>query len=399
MSNTIITKELLQKEVTKNLDKNASIFPIANRQYEWELKKQGQTVTVQQLPSFDMDQGITAWWDITAEDWAITSENLTCDQAMNKAIKILDIEDTRSNLDLASMLWWRLQESVNRAYDQFTAVTAVRWAITANRLVEGSPATESSSTAFWTVESFRYTTDQQNVSDNVFLFVNPIFKSFLRQSSLLDNTETWIWMRINWEVWRASDLRVIMTNNLPFKQKITLVTIPTAWDTFTITVWSTTITFTFVASWTAANAWEISIWANAAAAQANMVLAINWTWTPWATTYIDLSAANRKLLRNAFVQMTSFSSNVSYLTAWKYVLLAEVVTPADFVLWTASRVLFSMDNNAVNIARQLVWYKMTDAEKWFYKNVLVEDVYWWAVLNDNDKRIITKEIANWVTIA
>jgi hypothetical protein len=40
MSNTIITANLLQKEVIKNLDKKAKIFKIANQNYTGTLTEQ-----------------------------------------------------------------------------------------------------------------------------------------------------------------------------------------------------------------------------------------------------------------------------------------------------------------------------------------------------------------------
>jgi hypothetical protein len=55
MSNTIILADLLMKEVVRNLDKSASIFPIANQAFTGDLRQQGNTVVVQTLPSFDMD--------------------------------------------------------------------------------------------------------------------------------------------------------------------------------------------------------------------------------------------------------------------------------------------------------------------------------------------------------
>ena len=121
MSNTIITKALLQKEVIRNLDKKAVIFPVANQAYTWELRQQGDTVSVQTLPSFNMDLGQTAGNAITAEDWAITSEDLTISNVFTKNLKIKDLEEIQSNLSLRSDLSWRLAESMVRTYDQYVA--------------------------------------------------------------------------------------------------------------------------------------------------------------------------------------------------------------------------------------------------------------------------------------
>ena len=359
MANTIITEALLQKETLINLDKKAVIFDVANSDYTWALREQGDTVTVQLMPDIDMDQGVTAGNDITAEDWAITSDTLTVDQAMNKNLKIKEIEETQSNLNLEAKLWARVAEATSRAYDQFTAVTWVRGVASANKLNEWSPATESKTTAFATMETFRQTMDENNVYWGWF-FTNPAFKSLLRQADILDGFGEWYWVRKTADIWDVSGFRTRMTNNLPWKQSLWMATEPTADDTVTITVWGTTITFTFVASPSAA--WDVDLWGSAAVSQANLVAAINWGSWAWSA-YIEISAANRKLLNNAFVEMSDFSSDVAYLTAWKAITTWETFTDWTDAWGTASRVLFSCDQNSINVVRQLVGFKITDAEK------------------------------------
>jgi hypothetical protein len=51
-----------------------------------------------------MDLGQTSGEVITAEDWAITSENLVINEVFNKNLKIKDIEAIQSNLELRSQL-------------------------------------------------------------------------------------------------------------------------------------------------------------------------------------------------------------------------------------------------------------------------------------------------------
>jgi hypothetical protein len=47
----------------------------------------------------------------------------------------------------------------------------------------------------------------------------------------------------------------------------------------------------------------------------------------------------------------------------------------------------------------MIGMKVTDAEKGFYKNLLWENAWGWAVLWSNDKRIATYEMTNWVAVA
>ena len=76
MANTIITKPILQREITRFLDKNRVMTAWANRKYEGDLKNQGDTVTVQEFPNLAGQHGGTAGADITNQDWAITSEDI-----------------------------------------------------------------------------------------------------------------------------------------------------------------------------------------------------------------------------------------------------------------------------------------------------------------------------------
>ena len=391
MTNTIIVKDLLMKDVVRNLDKKASIFPVANQQYTGDLKQQWDTVTVQTLPSFDMDLGQTAWDDITVEDWAITSDDLTVDQVFTKALKIKDLEAIQSNLSLRSQLTSRLAESMARAFDQFVAQLAMLNVNSSNALVPWVPATETSSTTFATVESMRVKLEEQNV-EAAWLFVNPAFKSLLVQSSAFDNTDTWAWIAIKWKVWQMWSFTVVMTNNLPYRIKLSIA----GWDvspndTLTLTIWGTAIVWTYVASPTAA--WDIDIWGTATITWVNTVAAINWT-TP-GSLYVEVSAANRKLMTNALVTATTVSAWIWHITAAKSITTAESMD--NTTLWSAWRVLIWMDSFSVNFVKQLDWFKIKDAEKWFYSRLLIENAYWWAVFTENAKRIVTKDITNGAT--
>lgn len=396
MANTIITTPQLMAEVIRKLDKKASIFPLANRAFEWELKRMWQIITVQEYPSFEMSLWVTLWDDITAEDWAITSHNLTIDQSANKNLKVKDIELIRSNLALENGLAARIAQSIRVVNDQFTATTAVTWVNATNKLKEWAPATLTKTDIVDEINSISQKLEEANVDVdawNVYLFINPAVRALINNSDLNIGFDKWLQARIKGFAWMLSWMNVISTNNLPFKQKITLDGLPADWETYVVN-W---VTFTFQTAWTAAAAWDISIWATAAATQDNLIAAINGTWTPSATTYIEVSAANRQLLRQAYVNLSAFTSDIGYFTAWRYIAITWTVT--NLTMWTASRVMFAMETNAVNVPFQMIGMKVTDAEKGFYKNLLWENAWGWAVLWSNDKRIATYEMTNWVAVA
>lgn len=131
----------------------------------------------------------------------------------------------------------------------------------------------------------------------------------------------------------AANFQIFVTNNLPHSVGLTVDTNATAGDT--VTVYG--VTFTFVANGTAANAGEISLGTGGSAladTQANLRAAINGTGTPGASTYIELSKENRRILQNAQVSASAFASNVSTITAFGRIQGTETFTAGTNVFGT-----------------------------------------------------------------
>lgn len=399
MANSFPLKDFLTKEVIRKLDKTTSIFRNANRAFEWQLKKQWQTIFVSEYQSFDMDRGITLWEDIPATDWSIDEHSLTIDQTANKNLKVKDIELVRSNLSLDNWLASRIAEAIWRMKDQYTAVTAVTWVADSNKLKEYAPETLTKVNVIDEIAVIAQTLEQNNVdldAWNTTLYINPEVKRLIWTSNLVTWFDKWLKMRIKGFAWELHSFNVVSTNNLPFKQSLTLSWQPIANDTLWITVtdikWvTTTITFTFKAS--AAAAWDVTIWWDKATTQQNLINAIKWIWT-W---FVDVSEVNRKHLLNANVALSAFNgSDVAWVTAWRYIVLAEWTT--NLTLWTPSRIMFAMQTNSVNVPFQFIDMKTTGAEKWFYSSLLWEEAWGWAVLWSNALRIATYEMTNWLTV-
>lgn len=387
--NTIVLKDLLAKELIRKLDKKASIFPIANRAFEWTIKwTWTDTVSVQELPSFDMDLWVTLWDDVTAEDWAVTSYNLVIDQAANKLLKVKDIEEVRTNFNAN---WWladRLAEAVRRMYDQFTAVQ-VRNADASVKIQDWTPQLLDKDSVIWAINEMAQKLEEQNVEVsgwNVKLYINPAVKNLINNSNLVTWFDKWYDSKLKWTVWMIAWFDAIMTSNLPFKQKVTFTWTTTADDFITIN-W---VTFTFVASPSAA--WDVDIAWTAAGTLANLVAAVNWWAWEW-TAYKEITSADRKIISSVFVNAWTDWA----ITAWKYIEIAKSSTHITLV--DASRIMFAAEVNAINVAAQMTWFKITEAEKGFYSNVLTEHAFWWALLGSNTKRVATYDIKNWVSVA
>lgn len=124
--------------------------------------------------------------------------------------------------------------------------------------------------------------------------------------------------------------KLIKSNALGWSARLELPTIPTAGDTITING----VVLTAAADGAATNAGDFSIEAAVDDAAANLVLLINGTGTPGADEYIDLSAANRALLKNITATYDSGTNMLTLkATGLSYVAVSETLTPAGDV-WT-----------------------------------------------------------------
>jgi hypothetical protein len=123
------------------------------------------------------------------------------------------------------------------------------------------------------------------------------------------------------------------SNALPWTATLEFATIPVAGDTITING----VTFTAAADGAASAAGEFSIQTTNDLAAAELVKAINGTGTPGADTYIDVSAANRKLLKNITASYDTATDKLTLVSSgWGTVVVSETLTPAGDV-WTAAK--------------------------------------------------------------
>ena len=132
---------------------------------------------------------------------------------------------------------------------------------------------------------------------------------------------------------------LFVANSLPWTAQLELPTIPTAGDTLVING----VTLTAAADNSAATAGEYSIEAAVDDAAANLVLLINGTGTPGADEYIDVSTANRRLLKNITASYNT-STNILTLTSSGRgtIVVSETFTAAGNVFTTAKQKLYCL---------------------------------------------------------
>ncbi len=125
---------------------------------------------------------------------------------------------------------------------------------------------------------------------------------------------------------------IFVSNALGWSASLAFATIPTAADTITING----VVLTAAANGAATNAGDFSISTTNDLAGANLVLLINGTGTPAAGTYIELSAANRLLLKNITATYSASGDKLTLkATGWGSIAVSETLTPAADI-WTTT---------------------------------------------------------------
>lgn len=150
----------------------------------------------------------------------------------------------------------------------------------------------------------------------------------------------------------------IVTPEVEHEQVLGLATNPTANDTVTVKG----VTFTFVASPAAAG--DVDIAASADLTRANLAAAINGTGTPGSTTYIALSTANRKILKDAGVVATNDdTANTLTVSAFGAINGAEVLTAGGDTWGTEAKILLAGIKGSTHLALPSKGYMVDEIDQ------------------------------------
>lgn len=241
MTNTIITPAIFSKEVIRNLDLKVVFVTHTDRAYEWDLKKAWDTVRVQTLPTLtftstaitgagDVTNSDVGTWPggaITASDFAITLENLIIDKYTEKLVRLTDHQMAQSNLSLEEKVGSRFAEWVARLFDSEVRdqilVTQVANIPAGNKINSASPVTLTKTNIFEEIEKMRVALMENNVEDNLCLFVSPSAQSLLLQSGILDNTDKWVEIRFKGYIGMISGVKVYVTNALTASKEMIMM--------------------------------------------------------------------------------------------------------------------------------------------------------------------------------
>lgn len=272
----------------------------------------------QSKPSSTDGSAATAY---SVADWTTYDDTLTVNRRAVIAEHIDNIEEIQSRFDLAMARAAEHAHYVANSIDQYvfnipvslSGVADIDAGTMAGGASNATPYEVTSSTADDAANAIRESLLMKNarVDKGLFWVVTPReltdITGFMQNNgfSVADAA-----IRNGFVGETFSGLKIFTSNNLTHSVTLTVDTQPTAGDTFTISG----VVYKFVANGTAANAGEISLGGNVGATQPIIVTAINGTGTPGASTYIDVSAADRAKLKELQISAGAFGSNVTTIT-------------------------------------------------------------------------------------
>ena len=227
MANTIIKPTLFAKEVIRKRDIKNVFYKYTNSDYTWDLKKAGDTVTVQILPTLSFATW-TAGSAITATNFTITSENLVINTTKQLMVTLKDIEMTQSNLSLEEKIAERFAEAEARLFDEAVRdqilVTQVADIPAANKLSSWAPITLTPALAYTSILNLCEALDNQNVwEDNRVAFVSPNYANKLMQSWFLDGSDKWVETRFKGYIGLVNGVKIVKTNALTTSKEVIMM--------------------------------------------------------------------------------------------------------------------------------------------------------------------------------
>ena len=253
-------------------------------------------------------QSYTQGTNLTADALTATQSSLTVDQS-KVAMFVLDpVQEKQSLANYGMELAYQSAFQLRNNIDQHVLNTAINGA--SSQIAGGTLA---AATLYTLMTDVKAQLSRNNATDGqVFSVLDPERIALLEQSFVANGFNVADTTLKNGFVGSVNGFRVYTSNNLPYSVAYTQDTIPVAGTTIT----AYGVTWTWAANGAAAAPGEISIGANNAAAQANLLLALNGTGTPAAATYIDVSVDERRSYQNGQVAASAFVANVTTITAF-----------------------------------------------------------------------------------
>lgn len=382
--------EYRSKRMQVNLRTDLLTLATANFE-ERSLLTEGDTVN-RPMVSTAKVRNYVKWVDTKTQDRTISNEKLEINQTKEITSYIDSVDKIQNNYDLVNTLvdddTYQLQNEIDGRYlrevkhanlscdDWDIWGTAWNWILLAVTNVIKTFSKAKAIMKTWKVESNR----PRNC------FITPDVASVLEQKladtgfNIADKT-----LKAGYR-WDFMGLRIFESNNIAHLNAVTYTGVIVAADTFT--VWGVV----FTAAAVPAAAGEFDVWATADDSYANLVSAINWTGTPSATTYIELSEADRDTMNSIGAEaiLDTTGSVMDVYTSW-YVAVSEVLSNAT--LAPTSAICEIARQGATDVVMQKdPWYIKREPSNKIWSNYITWDLYGIKTFTEGANRMLALKI-------
>ena len=316
---------------------------IANRKSE-ALLSSGDTVNFPETTDVRV-QSYSQGTDLTADSQTATQSALTVDQSKVATFIMDPVQQKQAlanyGIEYARQAAYQLSNNI----DQTVINTGINGA---NDTVAGG--TLSTSTIISKMGDVHAQLARNNATDStLFGVIDPERQALLTQTFVANGFVEADSRLKNQFVGRAQSFDIYVSNNLPSSVTLTMDTIATAADTFTLMG----ITWTWIADGGTATEGQLKIGANVADGKLIFVAAVNGAAEPNTGDYTDVSVANRRKLQNAQVSAATFSSDDCVITAFGKISATETFTAATNVFGTETSNMLFGRTGAISLAIQM----------------------------------------------
>lgn len=416
MTNTIPTmteSQVLTNTMIKQLDDNVIWSNFANREFQGKMSY-GNTVKVTEFPIIRGGRSTLAERTNVIPGTTFTSslKDMSVEQMIQDRVELSVEESSLDAINTKEAIVSEFGRAIAQAHDRHVATVAISNAAASNQLGKADVYAPTAGTVYGKYGEIAAKFGENNIEGRIAIMVSyDHYYNDIKGSDILDGVNDGLLMRLQDKLTttggRAPNLAngalkgmingmfVYCTNNTPFRQKLTLDTNPTADDTIVLSVKNEETDTTDAITWTykasASGVAEITIGANATETQVNTRNAYAGT----GTGFVDVSAANRKVLDTMEIRLEAFVANVSYVfgAQSKAIDLAETFTAVTNIFGTKAEVITALDPVAINFVESISRFGIEKADNGFYDNIMYKNLYQAAVLGRNNKRIVTLDIA------
>lgn len=269
---------------------------------------------------------------VTAQDITVTDEYLTVDQTKEATVYIDNIDKIQNKYDVANTMIDRIGYALRKNIDGAFMAEVANMTYTVDDEdfggTAGNPFTVTVANVFKLFTTIEAVANTNNIEDTIprFFVVTPNLKALMQQTNLANGfTQADAALHGTLKgmgyMGTRGNMNVFVSNSIKHTNALTTSAILVAAETVTIAG----VVFTAAADAWATTAGQFSIQTTEDLCMATLVTAINGTGTPWADTYIDITATNRAKLVNAGVS-ASYAAHVLTITSYGSITTAETST-------------------------------------------------------------------------